>query len=527
MPNIRNLCALLATAPLSSLLLQAQAAQVHYHANGAPWNQRADAGPDAVVPGWYYNLGLSGLRVELVAAEPTHLVVRHVLAGSPTKGLVEVGDHIIGAGGRRFETPHQNGYGMEVFGARGPIQDFALALEACQGRGGDGHLRLDVLRAGETLQVGFPIGQRYGAFAATYPSECAKSERIRLELLEYLLPAQQENGSFGDPVVDTFVPLALLASGEPRHLAAVERNARFHAATTSSSDSDGLINWRYMTAGIVLSEYYLVTGEAWLLPELEQVRDFLLYSQYMRLEQVNPEAQQSHPDSYPSDAQQQHGGWGHNPGFEGYGPIAMLTGQGLLTLSLIERCGIPVERARLEAARAFLGRGAGPNGYVWYADSVAGERDWADMGRTGAAGIALSLYSAPLDDSRNEARARALQHALLIGEHPESFPDTHGSPIMGMGYAALAAHLQPTAFRQLMDANRWWFSLAQCNDGSFYYQPNRDNAGYGADSRLSASAVTAFIFSIPKGNLMITGRQEVGPLRRPAQAADTAGQPGR
>ena len=58
-----------------------------------------------------------------------------------------------------------------------------------------------------------------------------------------------------------------------------------------------------------------------------------------------------------------------------------------------------------------------------------------------------------------------------------------------------------------MAANCWWFTLAQCHDGSFYYQPNRDNAGYGTDSRIAATAVTAFIFSIPKGNLYLTGKQ--------------------
>jgi hypothetical protein len=57
-----------------------------------------------------------------------------------------------------------------------------------------------------------------------------------------------------------------------------------------------------------------------------------------------------------------------------------------------------------------------------------------------------------------------------------------------------------------MDANRYWFALAQCGDGTFYYQPNRDNAGYGDDSRLSASAVTAFILTIPRRSLAITGK---------------------
>jgi hypothetical protein len=78
---------------------------------------------------------------------------------------------------------------------------------------------------------------------------------------------------------------------------------------------------------------------------------------------------------------------------------------------------------------------------------------------------------------------------------------------MGMGYAALAAFHDPTSFKRLMDKNRWWFTLSQCIDDSFYYQPNRDNAGYGADSRISASAVTAFILSIPKQSLFMTNRQ--------------------
>jgi Family of unknown function (DUF6288) len=484
-------------------------AQVHYHADGNPWIQRAESGPDAVVPGWYYNLGLSGLRVELVENAPTQLLVRHVFDGSPAAGKVEIGDALIGAGGRPFATPHRNGYGMDKFGAHGPVLDFANALEECQGAKADGQLALSVLRAGKQVESKLAIGRRYGAFAAAFPAACRKSERILDDLLAQLVRAQQADGSFGDPVVDTFAPLALLASGGAEHLECVERNARFHARTTRSVDADALINWRYMTAAIVMSEYHLATGAAWVVPELAEVRDFLYSSQYLSLAQVNPQAKQSHPDSFPKDERQQHGGWGHNPGFEGYGPIAMLTGQGALAFSLLQRCGVEIDRARHDAAYAFLERGSGAEGYVWYADEAASERDWADMGRTGAAGIANAL--APW--AGGAYRSRALRHALVIGAHPESFPDTHGSPILGMGYAALAAHVEPQSFRKLMDANRWWFALAQCNDGSYYYQPNRDNAGYGSDARLLASAVTAFIFSIPKQSLALTGRTPPKPAR--------------
>lgn len=495
---VQRVLMLAAAAPLS--------AQVHYHEDGRPWTERASEGPDAEVPGWFYNLGRTGLRVELVAAAPTHLVVRHVFKDSPAHGRVEVGDHIVGAHGKRFETPHRNGYGMEVFGPQGPLLDFASALEACQGKSGDGRIELLLERDGKPRQAVVSVGTSYGEFAPSFPAECKKSARILAELLEQLVAAQRDDGSFWDPVVDTFAPLALIASGKREHLAAAERNARHHARTTKAVDEDSLINWRYMSAGIVLSEFHAATGEAWVLEELEEVRDFLMSSQYTSLAQVNPKAKVSHPDSYPTDARQQHGGWGHNRGFEGYGPIAMLTGQGALTLALLHHCGVKIDRERLDAATAFLERGAGANGYVWYADDVAGDKDWADMGRTGAAGIALHLH--PWPNASTKSRAR--KHSLVIGEHPLSFPDTHGSPIMGMGYAALAANIDPENFRRLMDANRWWFTLAQCTDGSFYYQPNRDNAGYGADSRLSASAVTAFIFSIPKRNLLVTGRKRGG-----------------
>jgi hypothetical protein len=124
MPGATGLAAVIVS------LVPCEFAQVDHDEGEQPWGQRAEAGPDAKVPGWYYNLGITGLLVELVAEQPTHLVVRHVFADSPASGKVEVGDHLVGAGGARFDVPHQSGYGMEVFGARGPIEDLARALEA-------------------------------------------------------------------------------------------------------------------------------------------------------------------------------------------------------------------------------------------------------------------------------------------------------------------------------------------------------------------------------------------------------------
>ena len=479
-------------------------AQVHYQPNGSPWTQRAPSGPDAEVPGWFYNLGITGLRAQLGADEPKALLVKYIFPKSPASGLVEVEDRIIGAGGQLFKNEHQNGYGMKVFGAVGPISEFADALEACQSAAGKGKLALTLRRGTVTKEVLLDVGQKYGSYAATYPGNCAKSERILAELLQYLAEHQAADGSFGNPLHNTFSPLALLASGEPKYLPAVERCVRYHCQTTQAKDnqSAALINWSYMGAAIVLSEYYLATKQAWLLPELQEIYDYLASSQYLDMSQINPKSKESHPGTYPKGPADSHGGWGHNPGFEGYGPIAMITAQGALAYSMMSRCGIAIDRAHHDAAYDFLKKATGPNGYVWYKDAVADPQGWADMGRTGAAGIAnfMSPYAGPA------YRERALLHSKMIGEHPQSFPDTHASPVMGMAYVAMAANIEPANFRRLMDANRWWFTLAQCADGSFFYQPNRDNAGYGADARMTATAATAFIFTIPKHSLVITGK---------------------
>ena len=98
---------------------------------------------------------------------------------------------------------------------------------------------------------------------------------------------------------------------------------------------------------VVVSEYHLATGDNWVLPELQEIHDHLAKAQYLHMSQINPKATKSHPDSYPKGPENAYGGWGHNPGFEGYGPIAMLTGQGALAYSLMHRCGIKIDREKM------------------------------------------------------------------------------------------------------------------------------------------------------------------------------------
>ncbi|MCG8508506.1 MAG: hypothetical protein MI741_04690, partial [Rhodospirillales bacterium] len=94
-----------------------------------------------------------------------------------------------------------------------------------------------------------------------------------------------------------------------------------------------------------------------------------------------------------------------------------------------------------------------------------------------------------------------------------TFPDTHGSPLLGMGWTGVAAAIDRDNMRNLMDYNRWWLVLAECHDGEFVYQPNRDNNAqdYFAAPRTSAMAAIGFIFSVKEQRLAIMGAKTVVP----------------
>ncbi|QDV04950.1 hypothetical protein Poly30_04450 [Planctomycetes bacterium Poly30] len=67
--------AALIAALLVSAVSSPATAQVYHDPDGKPWIQRTDIGPDAEAPGWFYDLGVTGLRVRLEEEQPTQLVV--------------------------------------------------------------------------------------------------------------------------------------------------------------------------------------------------------------------------------------------------------------------------------------------------------------------------------------------------------------------------------------------------------------------------------------------------------------------
>ena len=67
---------------ISVCLASPSHAQVDYRID-SPWDEIARSGPDAKVPGWFYDLGITGLRARLVADEPEALLVKFDFPKSP------------------------------------------------------------------------------------------------------------------------------------------------------------------------------------------------------------------------------------------------------------------------------------------------------------------------------------------------------------------------------------------------------------------------------------------------------------
>ncbi|MCP4746287.1 MAG: hypothetical protein GY874_09135 [Desulfobacteraceae bacterium] len=459
--------------------------------DGTPWSQTTDVGPDAQVPGFFVNLGMTGARAKLSESNLKALFIEYVFPDSPAAGKLEAGDQITGANGKAFETEHKNGWGPENFGGEGPLMDFGNALE--QSYGSNGILTLTVQRGGSTETVEIDVGTEYGAYSDEFPYNCPKADRQREELCAFVASKQESDGTWKGQQTTFIAALALLASGNPEYLPLVKKAAENFAQQTVAEPSiqeGGLRTWRYTFTGIMLAEYYLATGEEWVKKELQEIKTWLTAAQLTNENQLINDN---------TGLMDRFGGWGHKAFMSGYGPFSMLTAQALTALSLIERCGIEVDKTVLENGYKFLADATNQAGYVWYRNKVASEDRWGDIGRTGASAVAH--YLSPISNSVADL------HAGFIGvdNHYKSFPDTHGNCILGMSWVAMGAAYNPESFSTLMNYHRYWFALAQTHDGNqFVSQPSRGGK-YDSDPRVFLSATMALMFYIKDQTLQMTG----------------------
>lgn len=330
-----------------------------------PWNLKLHGWHDREVAedlgvGWFLNVGPTGLRARITHEHPEFLTVKYVFKDSPAAGLIEIDDIIVGANGKRLTVPHKFGR-RGIAGWEGPMLGMSELIEDSQGK--DGKLELMVWPGGlkaEEKTVTVEI-EAVGRFSETYPFNCPRSDKLLDDLCEFLADEYKRAGKF-EKMTHTHSSsvLALMAGGGTKHERLVrEIMSGYGDKRYDSTHSAGFPAWGQVHDGIVMGEYYLLTGDRSLLPAMESLATCLNDS-------VWPQT----------------GGLSHKPfaaiqrrmaegGPKGYGAMAMPAGLGMVALSLFKEAGLEhAEPSYNRLHQAFLSS-VGQNGAIDY-----GFKDW-------------------------------------------------------------------------------------------------------------------------------------------------------
>lgn len=422
--------------------------------------------PEGATHDW--NLGPTGMRGwmysnKMETTEARQIRVTEVAAGSPADGVFVVGDVIVGAGGRSF--------------TEDPRTELGRAITAAEARGG--RLRLKRWRDGRirTVAVRLPV---MGAYSATAPFNCRKSERIFEDGCEALARKMAANPDQGNPIERSYNALALLASENPEYLPLIRHQVEW-ASQYSDLERRGLHCWWYGPVNLLLAEYVLATGDERVMPALRRVT----------MEIVN--------------GQSPVGSWGHrfvqsNGRLAGYG---MMNAPGLpLTVSLVLAREAGVSDPRLDEAieksarliRFYVGKGSVP-----YGDHHPWIDTHDDNGKNGVAALLFHL----LGDEEASTYFSRMSVASYGGERDSGHTGNYFNMLWAMPGVALSG---PDAAGAWMDEFGWYYDLSRRWDGTFIHQ---GPPAVRPDSYRGWDCTGAYLlaYAQPLGTLSIAGRK--------------------
>jgi len=308
---------------------------VNEKSDGWPWNLKLHGHHDAEVAealgtGWFLNVGPTGIRAQITREQPKYFTVRYVFRKSPAYGKVAINDVIVGANGKRMDVEHYFGRGSRGRGTwEGPMVEMSKLIEDSQGK--DGKLELILWPGGNkskettvTVQIA-PIGR----FSPTWPYNCARSDRLMLELCEFLYDEHKRHGNFGRTHANNAATLALMGSGVRKYERLAFDIVRGYANNRyDPTNGNGFPAWNWGHEGILLGEYYLLTKDRRVLPAIESLVKCFVDAQT--------------PDS---------GGYSHRPspfimrrvaegGPKGYGAMSVPGGLAMMSMSLFKEAGL-------------------------------------------------------------------------------------------------------------------------------------------------------------------------------------------
>jgi len=436
--------------------------------SAAPDFTKGDAIPEGATHDW--TLGPTGLRgwmfcEKLATTDARQIYITRVEKGSPADGIFQVGDVILGVGGKPFSYD--------------PRTEFGKAITAAETAAGGGNLTLTRWRAGKTEQVTLKLPV-LGAYSATAPYNCPKSKRI-LEKGCKALAERMADPSYArrqNPITRSLNALALLASGDPAYLPLVKKEAEWAAEYRANS----MQTWHYGYVMMLLGEYVLATGDQSVMPGLRR----------LALEAAQ--------------GQSAVGSWGH--GFArpdgrlgGYG---MMNSPGVpLTISLVlaREAGVKdpdITRAiglSVRLLRFYIGKGAVP-----YGDHHPWIQTHEGNGKCGMTAVLFNLLG--------ERGGAEFFSRMSVASHGSERDCGHTGNFFNILWAMPGIALSgPHATGAWMNEfGAWYFDLARRWDGTFVHQgpPEPANDKYAG---WDCTGVYLLAYAMPLKKIHLTGKR--------------------
>ncbi len=439
---------------------------------------KGDAIPAGADHDW--NLGATGARgwmysAKLVTAGARQIRITKVEKSSPADGVLAVGDAILGVGGKPF--------------SHDPRTEMGKALTTAESEAGGGSLSLIRWRGGktETVVVKLPI---LGTYSATAPYDCPKSKRILEQGCKALAARVGAPSYRQNPITRSLNALALLASGNPKYLPLVKKEAKWAAGFSANSFQ----TWYYGYVIMLLSEYVMDTGDKSVMPGLRR----------LALEAAN--------------GQSMVGSWGHrfagpDGRCQGYG---MMNAPGLpLTTSLVmaRKAGVKAPALDLAIERSerllhfYIGKGAIP-----YGDHVPWIQTHEDNGKCGMASVMFNL----LDNAEGAEFFSRMSVASHGAERDCGHTGNFFNILWSLPGVAQSGPHATGAWMQEFGA--WYFDLARRWDGAFGHQgpPAMRNDKYG---NWDCTGAYLLSYAMPLKKLHLTGKRKSSVPQLDAAAA--------
>jgi hypothetical protein len=419
-----------------------------------------------------------------MTTEARQILITEVEPGSPADGILQDGDVILGIGGKRFDSDARRALGWAIVEVQKQANKGRLQLTRWRPVA-DAATRQGV-ESEVTLQL--PV---LGSFSTTAPYDCAVSAKLLETALERVMVLAREK-KFGRLQENL---LALMAVGRPEQMAIV----RDYLHEVSWAKPDFTISvergsksaWGAGIHGLILAEYYLATGDDYVLPALRETAVKVAMGQ-------SGGGLWGHGFAYTlNNNGKLHGSLG------GYGALNLAGLPCLLTLVLAEHCDIhhPEISTARERALPFFANfvGHGTIGYGYHRPSLDhynnGHNGFSSNGKNAIAGIVHTLVG-----DREVSNYYAMLTTSSYDEREYGHAGNSFNRFWGMMGASTGGPKAVAAFKREL---HWYDALCRGWDGRMLYQKL---GGYYGGPTLDLEAAQVLANALPLRKLIITGR---------------------